>query len=151
MDVAEVLEGRQAFVDDELDTGGRQPPEDVLKETDHALWLCRVLKAEREKRKWSLQTTADAIAREAGRESLSKQSLTKWEDAETQPKMDDFAAWARALGFKLEVDLVIPEEQAVSVRVPEEVAHACRQLATLDPVDRQLVVAVISRLQRRIN
>lgn len=118
--------------------------------TDHALWLRSVLKAERLRRGWSLQQTADLIAKEMGRAKLSKQALQDWEEFVTQPKIDAFAAWARALGLRLEVDLVIPADGWVSVRVPEEVAHSSRALSALPPADRQVILDMITRLQRHV-
>jgi transcriptional regulator with XRE-family HTH domain len=117
--------------------------------TDHALWLRGVLIAERERRGWSLSDTARAIAREMGAGGhLSKQSLDAWEKFRAQPRIDQFSAWARALGLRLEVDLVPREEGAVSVRLPKDVADIARQIVLLAPEDRSHVVAMIDRLQR---
>lgn len=117
--------------------------------TEQALWLRGVLKAERERRGWSLSQAARAIGRETGK-GLTKQSLKAWEDFEVQPKIDQFAAWARALGLRLEVDLVQREDSTVVARLPPEVAALGREIALLDNGDRQLVADFVRRLQRHV-
>ena len=151
MGVYDVVVYRQGVPDGARGTGvDQRPGDEVGRGTDHALWLRGVLKAERIRRGWSLQETADAVAKEMGRRSLSKQALQDWEEFETQPKIDAFAAWARALGLRLEVDLVTPGDGWVSVRVPEDLATTSRQLAALPPADRQVVMDMIARLQRHV-
>lgn len=114
--------------------------------TEHAKWIRAKLSAERARRGWSLEQTARAIARETGG-TLTKQSFAHWETFETQPKIDQLAAWARVLGMRLEVDLVWPDEEAVSVRLPIAVAPIARDLAALRPEDLRLVSDTIARLK----
>lgn len=115
--------------------------------TDHALWLRGLLRAERERRGWSLSQCARAVAREMGKANLTKQSFTRWESFESQPRIDQFAAWARALGFRLEVDLVPADAPGVLVRVPADVAAAARELAVLPVEVRGPIIALIAGLQ----
>jgi transcriptional regulator with XRE-family HTH domain len=151
MDVSEEQWSRQEQPDERPVTGARHVLEDdVGRGTDHARWLRSVLKAERIRRGWSLQETADVVAREWGRDKLSKQSLQDWEEFKTQPKIDAFAAWARALGLRLEVDLVQSADPSVAIRVPIELADVCRTLSVLPPADRQVIIDMITRLQRHV-
>lgn len=121
--------------------------------TEHAKWLRGVLVAERDRRGWSLSRTAREIARElraagADKPGLTKQSLEKWEDFTVQPKIDRFAAWARALGLRLEVDLVQRDEPTVVARLPADVADLAREIALLDDGDRAYLVETVARLKR---
>lgn len=113
---------------------------------EHARWIHAKLVAERVQRGWSLQQTARAISKELGR-SLAKQSYTKWESFETQPKLDELAAWARAFGMRLEVDLVWPEEDAVSARLPVSVAAIARELGLLRPAALAPISLLIEQLK----
>jgi transcriptional regulator with XRE-family HTH domain len=115
-------------------------------EGGHAAWLRGLLIAERNERKWSLEQTARAIGRELGR-SLTKQSLNAWELGEVVPKVDQFAAWASALGLQLDLELVRPREDQVTVRLPAAIAPIARELTTLSSKD----VSLISELVRRLN
>lgn len=114
--------------------------------TEHAMWIRAKLQAERKRRGWSLEQTARLIAKETG-DTLTKQSFHAWERFVTQPKVDQLAAWARVLGMRLEVDLVWPDEEAVSVRLPTSVAPIARDLASLRAEDLRLVSETISRLK----
>lgn len=114
--------------------------------TNHALWLRSALMAERERRDWSLEQTARAIGKETG-QGLSKQSLDAWEKFRVQPKIDQFAAWARVLGFRLEVDLVRPEQDTAVVRVPASLAPLVWELAALPEEDRERVSDLVRRFK----
>ena len=114
--------------------------------TEHAKWLRAKLAAERQRKGWSLEQTARAVSRETG-EGLSKQSFHAWEQFRVQPKIDQLAAWARVLGMRLEVDLVWPDEDIVSVRMPAKIAPLARDLSTLSESDLRLVADTIARLK----
>lgn len=116
--------------------------------TDHALWLRAQLIGARKARRWSLARAAKAIARELGKETMSKQALQQWEAFETHPRIDQFAAWARALGLRLDVDLIDPEDERVEVRIPPDMLEIVRRLEVLDPSDRELLLPVLGRLTR---
>lgn len=117
--------------------------------TEHALWLRGVLIAERERRGWSLEQTARAIGRELGEGgSLTKQSLHAWEGFKVQPRIDQMAAWARALGLRLEVDLVDPRTETVPVQVPVSLASHVREIVALPADDLRMIVDLLARLSR---
>jgi len=144
--------------------------------THHAKWLRGVLVAERDRRGWSLSQAARAIARELqavpsdtpGRrgKGLTKQSLQAWEEFRVQPKIDQFAAWARAMGLRLEVDLAPRDESTVIARVPQDVADIAleltlvpaeerarivglaREIAKLDVDDREYIAETVRRIKR---
>lgn len=115
---------------------------------DRASWLRGVLKAARVRQDLSLAKAAVLIRRELGSTTFSKQSLQDWEEGVSQPRVDAFTGWARALGLELELDLVPAGGGTVTVRVPPQVAPACRDLATLDPADLDAVTVIIHRLKR---
>lgn len=117
-------------------------------QSDHEGWMRRILKAERVRRGWSLARTAELVARELGRDRLTKQSLQDWEEGVTQPRVDAFAAWARALGMQLEVDLVVPHADEVPIRVPRPLAPSVLLFLSLEDEDRQAVILIIQRLKR---
>lgn len=114
---------------------------------ERAEWLRGLLIAEREARGWSLEQTARAIGREAGG-GLSKQSLHAWESGAVNPKIDQFAAWAQALGLRLEIDLCRPGVDSVPVRLPARVAGIARDLSDLSNDDLRVVSELIGRLKR---
>lgn len=119
----------------------------MAQDKDHADWMRGLLIAEREARGWSLEQTARAIARELGRPNLSKQSFTEWEAGNTQPRVDQFAAWAAALGLRLEVDLVRPGRDHVAVRLPPQIAPIARDLTMLASEDLDRVFDLVRRLK----
>ena len=116
--------------------------------TDHALWLRAQLIGARKSRKWSLTRAAKAIAREMGKDSMSKQALQQWEAFETHPRIDQFAGWARALGLSLDVDLIDPADERVEVRVPPDMIELIRRMERLTLEDRELLLPLAGRLSR---
>ena len=116
---------------------------------DHTDWMRGVLVAERERMGWSLEQTARAVAHKLGRDKLTKQSLDAWERGTVDPKVRQFAAWAEALGFTLEVDLVRSGEDRAVVILPSALAATARALAELSPEDAASVSGIINRLSAR--
>lgn len=116
--------------------------------TDHAIWLRRVLTAARKTRGWSLQRAATEIAREMGKASMSKQALQQWESFETHPSVAAYAAWARAMGLKLDVDLVDPKDERVEIRVPPGLVEVIRRLERLEEEDVAEILRLATRLSR---
>lgn len=119
----------------------------MAQDRDHEDWMRGLLIAEREARRWTLEQTARAIARELEIPSLKKQSFTAWESGDTKPRVDQFAAWAAALGLRLEVDLVRPGRDQVTVRLPPAIAPIARDLAMLAPDDLERVYDLVRRLK----
>lgn len=83
------------------------------------------------------------------RESLSYQALSKWENDKVQPRIDQLAAWARALGLWLDVALLDPADNTVRVELPPHVVPLARLLARLSPADLELVQDMAERLASR--
>lgn len=86
------------------------------------------------------------MARELEVEHIPRQAIHKWEHFKTHPGIDQFAAWARALGLRLLVDLVREDEEGVNVFLPREVARVARLLTILSPEDLARVADLVHRL-----
>lgn len=114
--------------------------------TEHAVWLRSLLIAERDRKGWSFEQAARAIRRVTGT-GFARQSLEAWEKGRAQPKIDQFAAWATALGLHLDVQLLREGEEAVMVRLPADVVPDSRELSALPTEDRQLIMSLVRRLK----
>lgn len=116
--------------------------------TDEAERLRQELVSERLRRGWSLEQTARAIVRHLPRgTTLSRQSFHLWERGPTQLRLDQYIAWAHALGMRLDCDVVPAQEDLTIVRVPGGVVELVKELAALDDRDRGLVSALVLRLR----
>lgn len=114
--------------------------------TDHARHLRGLLIAERDRKGWSLEQVARAVARELDVEHVPKQTIHGWESFRTHPRIDQFAAWARALGMRLEADLVRESDEEVVIRLPRALASPVRDLTLLSNEDRAAIVHLVDRL-----
>lgn len=115
---------------------------------EHEVWLRGVLRAERLRKRWSLQQTATAIARELEWATLTKQAFDDWEKGRTDVRVYAYAAWCKVLGLELELDAVPAGEDGVTVRLPRELSATCRAFSTLPAEDRSVVADLIARLKR---
>lgn len=113
----------------------------------HENLLRAVLIAERKRRGWSYEQLARAVAPKLGLERLSRQGVHAWEQPTTHPTLEQYAAWAAALGMALEVD-VVPPDGLVAVRVPRSAADTARLFAALPTADQMYVGEMIRRLSR---
>jgi transcriptional regulator with XRE-family HTH domain len=102
--------------------------------TEIAIVLRKQLRQRRVDLGLSQQQVADRTAAEWGEVgSLTKQTISSWERFVDQPRIDAFAAWARALELRLHVQLYDPSVERASVRVPPNVVDTCSVLAMLPP------------------
>ena len=114
--------------------------------TGHTEMLRRRLRARREELKLSQQDVADRIAAALGEPHRAATSVTNYEAMTRQPKINVFAAWARAVGLRLVVDLDDAESTRVPVLVQPDRAELAKALDVLDESDLAIVRGVIERL-----
>ncbi len=113
---------------------------------NHVDWLKAALMAERKRRELTFEQVARGVGRALGGKAVPKQYVHGWESLGKTPEMDKLAAWAEALGFTLELELLRQGEERAVVYVPRDLAKTCRQLAILATADRALIVPLIERL-----
>jgi transcriptional regulator with XRE-family HTH domain len=113
--------------------------------TEQAIRIRRILADRREKLGRSQQEVADAVAREIGKDSLSKQAISQWERFESQPGVDQLAGWARALGLRLSVEIVDPEDRRVSMPVRPDLVEVVSRLHDLSAGDLELITGLVRR------
>lgn len=100
--------------------------------TEIAIMLRKQLRQRRVDLGLSQQEVADRTAEEWGEVgSLTKQTISSWERFVDQPRIDAFAAWARAVELRLHVQLYDPSVERASVRVPPHMVDTCTVLAAL--------------------
>jgi transcriptional regulator with XRE-family HTH domain len=113
--------------------------------TGHSRHLRNVLRAARLEQGMSAQDVADRIAGLLGKPKYSGQSVLYYEGFQRHPPVDVFAAWARAVGYRLivDVDKLGNERAQVLLRHPEviEIAKALDDA----PEDVRGAVATIVR------
>lgn len=118
------------------------------KGTEQAIRLRGILADRRTQMKLSQQAVADSVARELGKTSLTKQAISQWERFDTQPGIDEFAAWARAVGLRLWVDLYDPDDPRVELRVDPTLVETIERIHDLSPGDRELLLALVRRMSQ---
>lgn len=104
------------------------------------------LQAAREAKGWSQQKVADEIARELGKTTFSRKSVNSYEKFVNQPPIDVMAAWARAVGLRLQVDLIDSAVERQTIAVLPVVAPMAVELERLSDSDRDLVRRLVAAL-----
>jgi hypothetical protein len=113
--------------------------------TGHSRHLRNVLALARQEQQLSAQQVADRMARALGKDKLSGQSVLYYEGFQRHPPIDVFAAWARAVGYRLIVDLdKLGNERAQVLIRHDEVAEIARALDEA-PAELRAAVALIVR------
>lgn len=105
----------------------------------HSRALRERLKEARREKGWTLQECADRVARELGKDKLSAQAVKFWEDFERHPPVDVFAAWCRAVGLRLVVEIVEPEEGRQPVLLHKETEELARKADQMAAKDRRVL------------
>lgn len=101
--------------------------------TEIAIMLRRQLRQRREDLGMSQADVGEAIGREIDESPPTKQAISNWERFVDQPRIDAFAAWARAVGLRLHVQLYDPAVERVAVRVPPQAEALCAVMTDLRP------------------
>jgi transcriptional regulator with XRE-family HTH domain len=117
--------------------------------TGYSANLRQRLRLRREHLGITQQAAADMIAKEAGLDGMTKATLSKWETFQSHPRVDMFAAWARALGLRLYVDLRNPDDGRQHILVSEEVGRLASLLEDMAPEDRAALTRIIEGIPRR--
>jgi transcriptional regulator with XRE-family HTH domain len=126
-----------------------------LNGTGRTRMLRQRLKARREALRLTQEQVADRISadeiRNAHHPSEAKPiggtAVSNWETMYRNPKIHDFAAWARALGMRLIVDLDDQDSDRVAVLLPRGRAlELAKAIGTLNATDLDLVESFVRRL-----
>lgn len=94
----------------------------------------------------SHQDVADEVARLLGLESFSAGSISNYEQFTRHPPIDVMAAWARAVGMKLTVDLVDAASERVAVPLKPRPAWIARALDGAEDDDLDVIETLVKRL-----
>lgn len=90
---------------------------------------------------------AKAIALDAGDDAPVKGTrVSNWETMERQPKIDEFAAWARAVGMRLVVELVPADSPQRAVMLHPDVAEVAKELDRMERGKLPDVAAIMDRI-----
>lgn len=114
--------------------------------TGHSRRLRLLLKAERNRRGWSLEKTAKLVAKEAGLGKLSKEALRLWENFERHPPIDSFAAWARVLNHRLIVEVAPADSSRIVCMLSPGVADVARAIQVATPKQKRLIIAMLEQM-----
>ena len=112
----------------------------------HTLNLRKRMKAAREDRGLSQEDVALRIAKRLGKGRHDKSNIGKYEQNKRQPPIDVMAAWARAVGFKLHVDLAPQDGERVFTLLSKDMAHLAREIDSAEPEVRALILATAHRM-----
>lgn len=114
--------------------------------TTEAARLRAILIDRREKKKLDQIEVARLVAELLGMDSLTKQTISQWETGRTKRLgIDEFGAWAEALGMSLHVDLFDPADQRHYMRVRTDLVEAVSRLHDVPAEDLETVIRVIRR------
>lgn len=109
--------------------------ESTQERTGHTRRLRAVLKNARERQGLSQQDVADEIARIVGKGSHTRSAISAYESFNRHPPINVFAAWARAVGMRLIVDLEWGDVEHVQVRAMRSSANSVHQLLSVIEVE----------------
>ena len=108
--------------------------------------LRKIIRVARIDRGMSLQDVADAIAEITGEEPLSRQTIHHYEMFKRHPRIDMMAAWARAVGLRLIVEVVGLEDERIAALIRPRTARVAYLLDLLSDEDLETVEAIARRL-----
>lgn len=114
----------------------------------HSRWLReRLAQARQDQGRTALEVDADVTARLDEAREPTSQRIYSWEKFGAHPRIDQYAAWARALGFRLDCQLVPVESSARSVILTSDEAAAAAQLLDAAPeAKRRVILAMVQAL-----
>lgn len=121
--------------------------EPAFQSSGHSRALRSRLRAARER----LGLSGDAVARRiqtiiGDDEPVHRGTISNWETFKRHPRIDVFAAWARAVGLRLIVDLDAADGKRIPVLLDPETAEVARELDLLTPEDRKIIAATVRRM-----
>lgn len=124
--------------------------DEIAGSASHSRDLRRILRDARERLKLSAEGLGERIAAELERYDAEDpapphpNTVYAWEKFRRHPNIDRFAAWARALGYRLVVELVEVGSAARAIMVrTDEAAEAARRIDRLDTASRKRVIDAI--------
>lgn len=104
------------------------------------------LKAERELQGLTQREVAARISQTLGLAGLTGTALGQYERFERHPGIDVYAAWCRALGFRLKVAFDHANSGRLQILVSEEISDAVMMLEHAPAKKRAAVVQMIKSL-----
>jgi transcriptional regulator with XRE-family HTH domain len=117
----------------------------MLPSTGHSRQIRERLRAAREREGLTLEQVADRIAEYLGMDSFSAGSVSHYEQFRRHPPIDVMAAWCRAVGMVLRVDVDDAASERLQVLLRPEVARLARAMEAVQPEDLAAIEAVLSR------
>lgn len=118
----------------------------VREETGWSRRIRERLRLAREAQDLTLEDVADRVAARLGVESWSPGSISHYELFRRHPKIDVMAAWARAVGLRLIVDLDTADGERVPVLLSRRTAPIARALEAADPKDFETIRLMVERI-----
>lgn len=118
------------------------------KSTGASKMLRTRLRAKRLELGLTQQEVVDRIASITGERAPNRSALDHWEHFRRHPPISTYAAWARALGLRLVVELDDATSERVPVLVPREMAEEIKAYTLLSPQDMAMVADMVRRLTR---
>lgn len=117
--------------------------------TGHSRNLRKRLKAARDEKGWTADHVGRLIGHEMGRRAYSGQAVLYWEAFERHPPIDTYAAWARVLGWKLNLDVVPQDCERTTVHLQsQEAVDIARIVDSMTEAARRSVLQMLRDLRR---
>lgn len=116
--------------------------------TGHTEMLRERLKAARLDKGMKQQDVADRVARRLGLDSLRDTTISNWETMTREPRIDEFAAWARAVGMRLVVDLDDGGSTRMGILVERRHAELLKAIDRLPIEHIELLETLVQELHR---
>jgi transcriptional regulator with XRE-family HTH domain len=118
-----------------------------VERTGYTRMLRERLRAARIARGMTQKDVAVEVQRRTGR-TCGDTTISNWETMARNPLVDEFAAWARAVGMRLVVDLEPEGSQRIPVMLDRDSAELAKAIDQLPPEKRAAVQAIVDQLTR---
>jgi transcriptional regulator with XRE-family HTH domain len=131
------------------DLGGEPMPDDVAVKTGHSRALRERLIKAREARNLTQPDVVREIARiiDDGR-TWTPAALSAWENFNRHPPVDVMAAWARAVGLRLVVDLDESGGRRIPVLLQPDTAELARAIDAMTDDERKALRLLLGRIRK---
>lgn len=140
------------MADNDFDPTAQAIGAPLIYSTGYSRQLRERLRARREKLGMTLEQVADRTAEilnqmtpDAKEVSLTAGAISHYEQFRRHPRVDAMAAWARAVGMRLVVDLEDADSDRVNVPLSPRAARVARMIDALKEKDLGLVEATVRR------
>jgi transcriptional regulator with XRE-family HTH domain len=137
----------QASTNREGETGYKRLMAEPVERTGYTRMLRERLRAARVARGLTQKEVAADVAKRIG-ETVGHSTISNWETMFRQPRIDEFAAWARAVGMRLVVDLEPSDSPRIPVMLDRDTAELAKAIDRLPAEQRQAVSAIVEQFIR---